>query len=315
VDGDAEVIANPEGTLLFAVNGNSNNVSVFDINSDGSLTPVTGSPFASGGQEPISMAFDENGVSPNVSLMVVVNKATDPNQSGGVPSYTTFKVSTAGKMVMNPGSTWPLPVGSSPGQAIMQPNQRKFFGVEFLNNTLSSYRLTQLGIISQISQSTPPVNAPQTLGAVLHPTRSILYVGLPNQPAIAVYTYDAGGNLTYVQAAPNNGQAVCWLAVNTAGTRLYSAETDSGTITVYDLTTPKFPVRLQHFSMSKTNGAPLPTNVALDPSQQFLYVVGRNAELHVLNIGSDGTLSETISPTTLPVPPQTVPLGLAVLTK
>src|SRR5215472_17508098 len=54
IDNDGEIIINPEGTLLFAVNGNSNNVAVFKIQSDGSLVAVSGSPFASGGIQPAS---------------------------------------------------------------------------------------------------------------------------------------------------------------------------------------------------------------------------------------------------------------------
>src|SRR5207248_7534466 len=58
-DADGQVIINQAGTQLFAVNGNSNNISVFDINADGSLTPVAGSPFPSGGSDPASLSLDE----------------------------------------------------------------------------------------------------------------------------------------------------------------------------------------------------------------------------------------------------------------
>src|SRR5206468_851227 len=47
VDADQQIIVNQAGTLLFAVNGHSNTVSVFTINADGSLTAVSGSPFNS----------------------------------------------------------------------------------------------------------------------------------------------------------------------------------------------------------------------------------------------------------------------------
>jgi hypothetical protein len=48
-DSDQNLIENPEGTLLFAVNSGSNSIAVFHINSDGSLTAVDGSPFPSAG--------------------------------------------------------------------------------------------------------------------------------------------------------------------------------------------------------------------------------------------------------------------------
>jgi hypothetical protein len=51
-DSDQNLIENPEGTLLFAVNSGSNSIAVFLINSDGSLTAVDGSPFPSAGSDP-----------------------------------------------------------------------------------------------------------------------------------------------------------------------------------------------------------------------------------------------------------------------
>jgi 6-phosphogluconolactonase (cycloisomerase 2 family) len=44
-DSDQNVIANPEHTLLFAVNSGSNTIAVFHIHENGSLSPVEGSPF------------------------------------------------------------------------------------------------------------------------------------------------------------------------------------------------------------------------------------------------------------------------------
>ncbi len=53
------VAADPGGTLLFAANSASNNVSVYVIDANnGSLGQVTGSPFATGGQGPSALAVD-----------------------------------------------------------------------------------------------------------------------------------------------------------------------------------------------------------------------------------------------------------------
>ena len=53
------VAADPGGTLLFAANKGSNNVSVYVIDaSSGALGQVTGSPFATGGQGPSALAVD-----------------------------------------------------------------------------------------------------------------------------------------------------------------------------------------------------------------------------------------------------------------
>ena len=66
-DADQDLITNPDHTLLFAVNPGSNTIAVFNINGDGSLTPVKGSPFPSGGVNPVSLGLTGN-------QLYVVNK-------------------------------------------------------------------------------------------------------------------------------------------------------------------------------------------------------------------------------------------------
>jgi hypothetical protein len=221
VDGDQQVIVNPEGTLLFGVNAHTNTVAAFAINSDGSLTAVSGSPFP-GGQVPISLGLKDL---VGKYIVTVVNKDADPNQTGGTPNYTNFNVSSTGVMKMVAGSTYNLPSGSAPAQALERPGTTLIFGIEFLNNDVASYRLSS-GKLVQLSTSTPPGTEPFPLGGALHPTRFLFYVALPEQNQIAVYSYsNTTGALTFIEAVANEGVAPCWLAVNAAGTRLYSAET------------------------------------------------------------------------------------------
>src|SRR5579872_2282077 len=66
-DADQQIITNPPRSLLFAVNMGSNSIAVFHILSDGSLSPVNGSPFPSGGVDPVSVGLAGN-------VLVVVNK-------------------------------------------------------------------------------------------------------------------------------------------------------------------------------------------------------------------------------------------------
>lgn len=52
-DSDQNRTVKPARTLLFAVNSGSNSTAVFRIHPDGSLEAIAGSPFASGGGEPV----------------------------------------------------------------------------------------------------------------------------------------------------------------------------------------------------------------------------------------------------------------------
>jgi 6-phosphogluconolactonase len=309
-DSDGELLTNSAGSLLFAVNGNSNTLSSFSVNSDGSLTATAGSPFSSGGQDPVSLAVKEHTYTNGDSLMVVVNKSSDPLQTGA-PSYTTFEVSPSGSMTLNSGSTLSLPAGTSPGQVLTRPGARvQFFGVEFMNDKVVNYKASKAGILSEVSEDNAG-NA--TLGGVLHPTRPAVYVGLPGINQISINKYDSAGNLSILRKISNPGVLVCWLAMNAAGTRLYSGETGSGSVTVYDTTNAGNPTQLQHFILSPSGS--LPAHLKVDPTGKFLYVVDRVGSLHVLGIDANGMLSENHAPTNLGLPPGGIPMGLVVMTK
>jgi hypothetical protein len=45
---------------LFAVNSGSDTIAVFHIQGNGALTPVEGSPFPSGGNDPVSLGLNGN---------------------------------------------------------------------------------------------------------------------------------------------------------------------------------------------------------------------------------------------------------------
>src|SRR5262249_4975595 len=163
------LLANQAGAWMFAVNGHSNSVTAFAINADGTL--AAGTPFASGGQDPVSIALHENAYSNGDGLMVVLNKNSDPGQSGGKPNYTTFRVTPTGGVTKNLSLN--LAAGTSPGQILSRPGSRvQFFGVEFMNSLVTSYKVNNAGRLIPIGSVTNPS---VTLGGVIHPSVRGLY--------------------------------------------------------------------------------------------------------------------------------------------
>src|ERR1700751_4473706 len=112
-DSDQNLITNPEGTLLFAVNSGSNSIAVFRITSNG-LQAVDGSPFPSGGTDPVSVGFKDE-------ILTVVNKDQDPAQNANLhlPNYTTFRVLPGGTLVPIERSTVSVAYGRAPSQEVI----------------------------------------------------------------------------------------------------------------------------------------------------------------------------------------------------
>ena len=308
-DSDQNLVENASGTMLFAVNSGSNTIAVFNIQPDGSLLAVTGSPFPSGGSDPVSVGIKGD-------TLVVVNKDQDPAQNASLilPNYATFNVSPGGRLIPTGQSTVSVAYGSSPSQALIASQGHVVFGADFFGGLLQSFSLDSQGTLDQnLPQALPNsifaglTGGHQPLGMRTHPFLPILYVDITPVSKVAVYTYDPQGRLSFVRAVSDSGSAPCWAVVNHAGTRLYATNTGDNSITVYNLADPLNPVEMQHFVMANTTGAVFST--VIDHSDSWIYVSSEQGSpsatpagnaFHTLKVAADGTLTEPFQPTVLP---------------
>lgn len=319
-DSDQDLSMNAERTLLFAVNSGSNTIAVFNIQPDGALLHVAGSPFPSGGSNPVSTGLARDS-------LTVVNKAEDPNQPPGIPNYSAFRVTPDGA-IAGLLSRLDVPPGFSPSQALVSAGSRVIFGADFLGGMLRSFAVQPDGSLLQADLQAPPLSesvggaTPLPLGLWSHPNQPVLYAGLVTVNKVAVYTYDAMGKLTFIRAVPISGSAVCWMRANADGTRLYTSNTGDNSISVFDTSDPLNPVEIQHLALK---GAGSSFQLTLDPGGEWLYAVtqrasasvpvGQGNSLHVLRVQSEtGRISEPgFSPADLPVGPGVRPNGVVAI--
>src|SRR4051812_12840221 len=321
-DSDQNVIVNPSHTLLFAVNGGSDSISVFRIAGDGSLFPVQGSPFPSGGSNPVSVGLAGD-------VLCVVNKDQDPDHPGRfLPNYTSFRVNPNGRLIPIPHSTFSVDAGASPSQALTSSDGSLVFGADFMGGLLRSFGIAPNGrLVPRAALPLPPAEfagsgaPPFPLGLALHPKRPLFYVGFVTINRLGVYRHDDAGALRFVRTVPNSGNALCWVLVNKAGTRLYTSNTGAPSVSFYDLTAdPAEPVEIQRVVLRSFGSC---FQFALDSTESFLHVVTQQAApgqpatanaLNVLKVGADGKLTEVpSSPTFLPVPNFVRPQGVRAL--
>lgn len=316
-DSDQEVVANAEGTVLYAVNSGSDTIAAFRIKADGKLSRITGSPFPSGGTNPVSIGIARD-------TLAVVNKADDPSRPKlNQPSYTSFSLAPDGALENGPLSDTIADIGSAPSQAAISSGKRLIFDAQFLGGHLQSFLVDQDGaLISEDFEAVDTSPGPEPLGLWAHSARPILYAGLTSSNAVAVYTFDSTGHLEFIRTVPNSGKAICWIRSNADGTRLYTANTGDNSISVYDATQPLEPVEIEHLVLKGLGNA---FQLTLDPREDFLYVVtqrgsasvplGEGNTLHVLRIHKrTGKVSEEESSLVkFRVPPGTRPQGVAAV--
>jgi hypothetical protein len=351
-DTDQEIVATRDHRFLYTVNQGSNTVAGFQIQSNGSLTPVPGSPFPSGGVQPASIGIDG-------AEMFVVNRGDqNPGGSGGThpPTYTGFLILPNGSLIQLPWSQLTMVPGSSPTQGLISPDGRLLFDAHFaeapFNNTgyppfvppfstvLHSYKVGLIGELIPAAATQPPAPIPPfILGLQVHPTQKILYAGFVIASLLGTYTYDDSGNLTFVgttPATPNGG--LCWVAISPDSKNLYASDAITDQIDVFSIASdPLHPVMVQtatlngpknpgNFLISATNYDTTPFQLATSPDGEFLYVVNHQTvnpptsatanALHILKRGVGGTLTEIpSSPMFYPVsevPENAHPLGVVI---
>lgn len=330
---DQTMILSEDERFLFAVNPGSGTIAVFSISEeDGVLTPVEGSPFPSGGENPVSLGIAGD-------TLYAVNKEI---AGDAPPSYTVHTINEDGSLTLLDDLTVTSVLGGSPSIAYVSPEADFLFGTQFMDSArpelvprgqIDSFIIGEDGALEPAEGSpfelppvpdgvTPPADV--ALNLVAHPTEDVLYVGMPTRNEIGVFTFDERGILTFVDTVSNSGTGIVSLRTNEDGSLLYVINALSASITVFDLERAEAPEELDSIVLREAESGPpfvdeetgetititsQPSHMAFDPSGEVLYVVSQrvttNADdptgnfLHVLEIAEDGTLSERADPVDL----------------
>jgi 6-phosphogluconolactonase (cycloisomerase 2 family) len=327
-DSDLNIAINPAHTLLYAVNPGSDTIAVLAIQKNGALKPIKGSPFPSGGTDPVSVSLVGD------QLFVVNQNGDFPRVSNTLPNYTILHVNADGSLSpLGANSSRGVALGTSPSIALVDTSRNLLFGADFLGGLLQKFDIAGNQLIQRQTTALPASQYPGAaapplpLGLAIHPSAPILYVGLVTVNKLGVFTYDdvdgpsdPNWGVQFVGAAPNSGAAICWLRVNHSGTRLYSSDTGTNSISVYDLSNPLKPVQIQELNMSGLGNA---TQFEISPDDAYIYAIssrasatipdGQGNALHVLKIADDGTVDEIAkSPILFHLPDGVRPQGVAI---
>lgn len=337
-DTDDPLIISPDGHFLLAVNGGSNTVAVFTIDRNGSLDPIPGSPFPSGGQTPCSIAI-------NGRYVYVANKSFDPLHTiTQLPNYVTFTIDGSGHLEQVAGGKVEVPAGSSPSQVLVSNDHRFLFATDFLAfmltdktpvGSLLSFDLGASGTLKYAPGSPYVVPAADggALGLAVNPRSPVLYVGFPVASAVGAYSIDPlTGQLT-LQQTVGAGAAACWIKTDAEGRRMYVLNSGENSVGVYNITSAAAPVFIAKLVLkdsgpysNSTGGTSLSSGdfaLGFSPNGATLYVVSQDINpnpsagdfnfLHVLKVATDGTLTEPGDPLPLPVGPDVRPQGVVTL--
>ena len=256
-----------DGQYLLAVDAGSNQISVLRIGADGSLTPVPGSPFASGGVEPDSIAVN-NG-------LVYVS-----NTGAGGTNYTGFTLSWGGQLRPIPGSTVTLPDGSGPGDVVLNGDNTKLVGTRVNTSLIDSFTLNRDERPHAAHGSPFAAQGVGPFGSEFRPTNpDQLFVANAHndaarpRPPSRRSTTCPNGTLTPIGGSPfaDFQTAPCWLVVSPDGRYVYALDTGSGYISSYAIAPDGTLRLLSNTPVSSTPGV-TGTDIALSADGRTLYL-------------------------------------------
>jgi 6-phosphogluconolactonase (cycloisomerase 2 family) len=294
-----------DGRYLLAVDAGSNQISVLEIEHDGSLQVAQ--VVSSNGGNPVSIAVHGR-------LVFVAN--ADPSN----PNYTGFTFGHGGRLQPIPGSTISLPAGSQPGDVLFSSDGKKLVGARVGTSLIDSFivhadgRLVaapgspfvhQPGVFGQFGSEFNPRNSRQLFVSNAHDAANG-----PAPGSISAYTDAADGTLTPIGASPfvNDGTASCWIEISHDGKYLFTVNTASSTVASYSIGKDGSLIAIGNTPIKNGKGA---EDARLSPNGSTLWVVnGGGDQINAFSVHG-GTLTElTGSPTAGPA--GATPSGIVV---
>jgi 6-phosphogluconolactonase (cycloisomerase 2 family) len=266
------------------VNPGSNSIAVL-LMDGGRLTPVDGSPFASGGVTPLS-------VTARGDLVYVANQAIPFMNPGVRPNVAGFRISADGRLTPIPGSTIEFPAGQGPAQVEFSPSGAVLAVTAGFqaDGRIHTFAVQPDGRLKE-GPGSPFVTREisGTVGYSWSADGRRLFVSNFRGSAVTVFSVDATtAALEPVGPAyPNGGGAACWTALSPDGTTLYTGNFVGNSISAFAIR-PDGTLSLLGTAPRRDAMAPDTKDIEISPDGKYLYAIGPiGRHVAVFEIGAD----------------------------
>jgi 6-phosphogluconolactonase len=254
--GAQSVVLHPSGKYLYVANPGQgeNDISLFDINSDGTVNEIT--PRTPAGNLPFLLQMDPAG-----NFLYVANVLSN--------NISVFSIA-AGTGALAPVGT-PLPVSLPPKNMQISPSGDFLYvsGPSQPEGKIEVFSVSA-GVLTFVGFTATADNTPA--GLAISPGGSYLYAANPSANSISIYSIASSGLLTQVPQSPlaDANQHPVALILDPTGNYLFVANQGSNNISTYSITSGTgFPVAITD---SPFGSESQPSFLAIDPNGKYLYV-------------------------------------------
>ncbi|MFO0872756.1 MAG: hypothetical protein U0575_02125 [Phycisphaerales bacterium] len=278
--------------FVLAVNPGSDSIAVLRIGTDGALAPVDGSPFASGGSNPVSLATHGD-------LVYVANQAPDFANPKAAPNITGFRMDKDGRLAPIPGSTITFPAGAGPAQVEFNPGGQTLVATAGFQaaatSAVHSYKVMDDGTLKEGAGS--PARTGEASGVVGFSWSNDgggVYVS--DFRGSAVSLFDVGqesGAIKLVGKPVGTEQgAACWTALSADGRTLYVVNFVSNSVSTFDVGAGGR-LTLLGSAPRRGVGSPDTKDLIVSADGKFVYALGSGTrQIAILKVNADRTLTE-----------------------
>ncbi|HSS99156.1 MAG TPA: beta-propeller fold lactonase family protein [Terriglobales bacterium] len=268
-----------DGSLLFAVNAGSGDLSVFRVFGNflwlADVVPC-------GGSEPVAVAQYRD-------LVYLVN-------AGGTNNVVGFRLTRDQKLKRIPHASYLLSTGNTgPGSITFSPYGQLLLVTEKATNKIDSFSVRADGTLGPIV--TTPSAGPGAFAVQFAPNGTALVVetgpaGGTNASAISSYAAYTGGALSVISpSVATQGAATCWLQVTPNGYFVYTANSGTSTISGFSIGANGSLTPLPGTIVGTLPGGSTDLDVTVSSNGKFLYTLNTGAgTIGIFGIQKDGTL-------------------------
>jgi 6-phosphogluconolactonase (cycloisomerase 2 family) len=269
-----------DDSFLFAANAGSGTVSVFKVLGS-NLVLLDKEP--TGGSQPVAIAQRNN-------LIYVLNQ-------GGPGSVVGFRLGVARKLQRIDNSTAFLSGNASGGASItISPDGQFVLVTERLANTIDAFRIQLNGTLGAIVVDANV--APGTFSVVFAPNGKAIVsetgpAGASAASAVSSYSVGPDGKLTAVsQSVPALADANCWNVITPDGTRVYTSNAASASISGFNIATDGTLTPIGSTVVGNNPAGSTNLDIAVSADGKYLYTTNSGTgNVGIFRIENDGTLT------------------------
>lgn len=192
----------PQGTFVYTNNdiGGPNSVSGLSVAADGSLTPIPGSPFATGGTGVSGGFFASNRITSVVvkDVLYAGNSGSDNVTAFSIDPGTGVLTSVSGSPFATGGMARGFGISLAP-----TPDDKFLIAANGFSNTITVYGIGANGALAQVAGSPfpgGPGGSPD--GIKVTPDGRFLAVAQPVASVVSMFSISPTGGLTLVPGSP-----------------------------------------------------------------------------------------------------------------